>query len=43
MAAAAGATVISVNTERGARFGAKHLELIGRASEVLPALLAVVE
>ncbi|HVZ37311.1 MAG TPA: Sir2 family NAD-dependent protein deacetylase, partial [Polyangiaceae bacterium] len=39
VAAAAGATVISVNTEPAGAFGPKHIELIGPASEVVPALL----
>jgi NAD-dependent deacetylase len=40
VAAARGATIVSVNTEPTELFGAKHLELIGPASRVLPELLA---
>jgi NAD-dependent deacetylase len=38
-AALNGATIISINTEPSASFGAAHLELVGPASELLPALL----
>jgi NAD-dependent deacetylase len=39
VAAAAGATIVSVNTEPSGAFGAKHVELIGPASRVVPELL----
>jgi NAD-dependent deacetylase len=39
-AAAAGAAIVSVNTEATGSFGASHLPLVGPASEVLPELLA---
>jgi NAD-dependent deacetylase len=38
-AAAAGSTIISINTERSGSFGAKHIELVGPASVLLPAVL----
>ena len=41
-AAAAGSTIISINTESsGTSFGAKHFELVGPASALLPQLLEV--
>ena len=40
VAAAAGAAIVSVNTEPSGSLGAKHVELIGPASRVLPELLA---
>jgi NAD-dependent SIR2 family protein deacetylase len=38
-AAAAGSTIVSVNTEPSGSFGAKHIELVGPASALLPELL----
>ena len=39
VAAAAGATVVSINTEPSGSLGARHIELVGAASTLLPALL----
>jgi NAD-dependent deacetylase len=39
LAAAAGATIVSINTEPSAALGAKPIELVGTAGALLPALL----
>jgi NAD-dependent deacetylase len=39
IATAAGAKVISINTERSSSFGGEHIELVGPASVLLPELL----
>ena len=39
LAAAAGAKIISINTEPSGSFGWEHIELVGAAASVLPSLL----